>query len=171
MTTTEHLDRPEFLLGQAHESIASVPAQDTIVIIEVKDDTEVSKAIGSFSAISRVCSQIHGPVSISKMRIRWLPLTKGCQLKYVVYSAAASVNKLNYAQRPNASGEVSTEMRHGEWKTFELNIPQGLASQIQPVSGQFPPPALFIYSKGSAECYVDVFLNIGGQRFIFCEDF
>jgi len=171
MTSTEHLDRPEFSLGKAQESISSVPSSTTVVIIKVGKDQEVSKSIGSISAISKVCSQIHGPVSISSIQIRWRPRTKGCDLKFVAYSSSSTRTSSDYGFMPNAGGEVSTEMRHGEWKTFQVQIPTGLAAQISPVSGQYPPASLFLSSKGDAECYVDFHLFVGGQRFIHAEDF
>jgi len=171
MTSIDHTAKPEVELGRTVETVASVPRSKCTVVINVKKDTEVCKAINGITSVRSVCSEINGPVRISGMQIRWMPKAKDAELSYVAFTSAASVDLTTYDDYPNAGGEVSNQMTYGKWNIFPIVIPAGLASQIYPVSGDFPSTSLFIYSKGESRCKLDISLEIHGDRIVKASDF
>lgn len=159
-------------VGVTDESVKNADEVSGVTVVIGGDkDVEVCKAIDQIPEIKKLITQVHGAVSIESITVRWQPIAAKAQIAFLLTKTGSATTKSTYMQKPNAGGAVATSYNCGEWRTFKLVIPDGLAKQLSPVSGVYPGMEMFLYATGEAVWAVDFEIMCHGRRFIYGEGF
>jgi hypothetical protein len=152
-------------LGASSERISQAKTHETIVPVKLPT-TFVSKDLDSVRAISNVCDQIHGPVSLKRLVVKVKFMEEDANLDFVLYRTGATKSEDEIAFMPNVEGLCATKLTLGKWTTWEASVPDGLANQISPVSGEFPGLAIAVSVSGKMKGAFYFYLEIGGTRLL-----
>lgn len=167
----EETAKIENVLGTSSERAAVVAQSRVFVIVSLPAGTSVCKSIAAISSVQQVISEIHGPVSLNKVIVKFIANKSGDGVGYVLTKTGSTVSEKDFLCKMNARKILATSYNLGELREFEVPVPAGLASQLSPVSGQFPGLVMFIKNYGSAEVFVTFELNLQGDRFVEGSDF
>lgn len=159
-------------LGVASEVVAQAGDKSRVlVVINGKSSENVCKPVAELGKIPSIIAEIQGAVKIVKADLRWMPCEVGAMIAIVFAKTGSNVTSTNYMSKPNVFVSIGASMNIGNMFKTPLVIPQGLAAQISPVSGQYPGAELFAYSSGKAVWAVDIELECDGMRLVACEGF
>jgi hypothetical protein len=168
---TEVTPKLEGVLGVSDEVIKKVPSSRVFVVVPLTQGASVVKSVASVNAIQNVISEIHGPVSLTRIMVKFIASKAGDGVGYVLTKTGSAVNEKNFLMKMNARKILATSYNLGELREFEVAVPAGLANQLSPVSGLFPGLEIFIKSYGQAEVHVTFELELQGDRFVEASDF
>jgi len=137
-------------LGTASETVLGDDSNLVILTVPLVSGKFVCKDVLSIVAVKTLASQVHGPLELEKIEVKFWAKTPGQAVAFMVGMSGMSVSdEMDLMAYPNAFGEVSTKLTCSKMVTYSATVPANLAKQLNPPSGDYPPPCLYVSMNGA----------------------
>jgi hypothetical protein len=160
-------------LGVASESVSGVPSNLFIVPVNLRPNTSVCKPLAAIPAIAGICARVRGPVKLERIQIKWDPQDSEQSIAFVAGSSNMEISSMSEVKEYPGGYKITTgDAADKEMRDYELSLPAGMAMQINPASGFYPTPAIYVGLKGSkGECTVFFHLRVYGTYVLKATNF